>query len=287
MMPISKQGIAELLQGAYDLHIHPSPSPFSRKMDDIELLRAADSAGMAGILLKSHYEPTAARAIMANTYADTMAQAYGALVLNWSVGGLNPYAVHNALKRGTRIIYMPTRDAKNSLVSGNMPGDFFDREGLAILDGDGTLKEVVFEIMDLVKAHNASLATGHISVEESLLLCKAGRERGVRMVLTHPEYPRTKVPVEHQIALAQCGVLIEHCWYNLGEAECSGGEMAANIRAVGCDHCYISTDRGQSGREPPVEAMIQFIETLMEEGISKEQLRIMLTRVPQQVLALK
>ena len=46
---------------------------------------------------------------------------------------------------------MPTRDAKNSLVFGNMEGDFFDRRGITILEQDGTLKECVYDIMDAIK----------------------------------------------------------------------------------------------------------------------------------------
>lgn len=55
-----------LLQGSYDLHIHPIPSHVPRLLDDFEVLAQAEEAGMAGVLLKNHYEPTGARAILAN-----------------------------------------------------------------------------------------------------------------------------------------------------------------------------------------------------------------------------
>lgn len=81
---------------------------------------------MAGVLLKNHYEPTGARAILANRRGEGFrAKAYGAAVLNWPLGGLNPYAVHSALKMGAHVIFMPTRDAANCLFHGDMPGDFF------------------------------------------------------------------------------------------------------------------------------------------------------------------
>ncbi len=61
-------------------------------------------------------------------------------------------------------------------VFGNMEGDFFDRRGITILEQDGTLKECVYDIMDAIKEKDAFLATGHISPEESLILCgKDGR----------------------------------------------------------------------------------------------------------------
>ncbi|MEI3350887.1 MAG: DUF6282 family protein [Clostridium sp.] len=59
-----------------------------------------------------------------------------------------------------------------------MEGDFFDRRGITILEQDGTLKECVYDIMDAIKEKDAFLATGHISPEESLILCREGRKRG-------------------------------------------------------------------------------------------------------------
>ena len=94
-----------LLQGSYDLHIHPIPSHVPRLLDDFEVLAQAEEAGMAGVLLKNHYEPTGARAILANRRGEGFrAKAYGAAVLNWPLGGLNPYAVHSALKMGAHVI---------------------------------------------------------------------------------------------------------------------------------------------------------------------------------------
>ena len=179
--------IAYLMQGAYDLHMHAAPSPFHRVLDDYGLLEEAGRAGMAGIMLKSHYESTIARAILANIHCASCTKAYGGLVLNWPVGGLNPYAVENAMKRGCRIVWMPTRDAKNSLCSGNMPGDFFDRSGIS-------------------------------------------------------------------------------------------------IRVVGAEHCFMVTDRGQTSREHPVEAMKLFMQTLLDEGITEDEIYVMTHTVPRKVL---
>ena len=78
-----------LLQGSYDLHIHPIPSHVPRLLDDFEVLAQAEEAGMAGVLLKNHYEPTGARAILANRRGEGFrAKAYGAAVLNWVVIGV-------------------------------------------------------------------------------------------------------------------------------------------------------------------------------------------------------
>ncbi len=286
-MTYTEQTINELLQGAYDLHIHAAPSPLPRAFDDYELLKRADEAGMAGIMLKSHYDPTAVRARLVNAHTAYKAKAYGGLALNWPVGGLNPYAVANALARGAKIIWMPTRDSANILSYGPVGGSIFQCPGLTILDEQDDLKPVVYDIMDLVKQHNATLATGHLSPKESVLLCEEGRRRGVRMVLTHPEYVLTALDKEQQAHLASLGVIIEHCWYNLAAKNCSPEAMAANIKAAGAEQCYVSTDRGQCGCLTPVDAMKKFLSTMLDAGLTEQELALMVKDVPERVLGFR
>ena len=274
-----------LLQGGYDLHIHPIPSHVPRLLDDFQVLSQAEEAGMAGVLLKNHYEPTGARAILANRQgAGFRAKAYGAAVLNWPLGGLNPYAVYSALQMGAKIIFMPTRDAANCLCHGDMPGDFFSRPGISLLDEQGRLCREVYEIFELVRDHGALMATGHISPQESMFVCREGRRMGVGMILTHPEWDRTTMDAADQAELAQLGVYIEKCWYNIAEGNCSAQAMADHIRIVGPEHCFLSTDRGQSGRETPVEGMLRFIQTLLDCGIAQTDIVQMLQITPAEML---
>ena len=283
--PSSADRARALLQGGYDLHIHPIPSHVPRLLDDFEVLSQAEEAGMAGVLLKNHYEPTGARAILANRRgAGFRAKAYGAAALNWPLGGLNPYAAHSALQMGARVLFMPTRDAANCLLHGDMPGDFFKRPGISLLDERGNLRREIYEIFEVVRAHQALLATGHISPEESVLLCREGRRAGVRMVLTHPEWDRTTMDGDTQAELARLGVYVEKCWYNIAEGNCAAQAMADHIRTVGAEHCFLSTDRGQSGRETPVEGMLRFIETLLDCGISQPEIAQMLRATPGEMI---
>ena len=273
----------ELLRGAYDLHVHSLPSVFAREQDGMEIIREAGKAGMAGVLLKSHYEPTALRAELINRYSGSSAKAYGGLVLNWPVGGLNAYAVEEAARAGAKIIWMPTRDAANSLVFGNMEGDFFRRSGISVTDENDNLKDCVYDIMDIVKKADIFLATGHLSVKESILLCREGRMRGVNMIFTHPEFPRTFTGAEVQKELAGMGVLIEKNWLDIVIGQVTAEEMAFNIREVGTARCYISTDRGQKNGGAPVREMKRFIEELLKAGITEEEIRDLANRVPESI----
>lgn len=274
----------ELLVGAYDLHVHSSPSAFEREVDGFELVKAADAVGMAGVMLKSHYESTVLRAALINQYSGCKTKLYGGLALNWPTGGLNVYAVENALKVGAKIIWMPTRDSKNSLEFGNMPGDFFDREGISAVDENGKLKDRVYEIMNVVKRYDAVLATGHLSPEESVLLCREGRARGVRMILTHPEFPRTAVDPQTQKELAQLGVMIEKNWYNVVDNGVSIDQMVSTIRMVGCENAFIATDRGQKGHPAPPSEYKRFVEALLQAGMTEAELRNLTQIVPKSIV---
>ena len=50
------------VQGAVDTHIHSHPCLFPRLTDDRGVVEAATNAGMAGVMLKYHFESTASRA---------------------------------------------------------------------------------------------------------------------------------------------------------------------------------------------------------------------------------
>ena len=92
------QEAKSLLVGGYDLHTHTIPSHVSRSLDDFELIEQATLAGMKGVMIKCHYEPTGARAALVNRRMPTgSAKAFGAIPLNHPVGGINPYAVHLSL----------------------------------------------------------------------------------------------------------------------------------------------------------------------------------------------
>ncbi len=282
-----KEQAEELLRGAYDLHVHTEPSAFPRELTDWELLQDAEEAQMAGVLIKTHYGCTADRAAVVNLKSGCRAKAYGALALNWPTGGLNPYAVENCLHQGGILVWMPTRDAKHCLTYGNMPGDFFSRPGITILDEKGNLLPVVYDIMDIVKKYGAYLGTGHLSLEESVLLCREGRARKVNMILTHPEWSRTMAGGEIQAELASLGVVIEKNWVNIAEQSVSIEKMAQNIRMTGVEHTYIATDRGQKGSERPVEGMRRFLGALLDTGFTEEELVTMTHTVPSYIAARK
>jgi len=172
------------ISGAFDLHIHTAPDIRERCVDDIEAARQAKEAGMAGILLKSHHFITSDRAKIAEKIIQRI-KVYGALTLNYSVGGLNIFAVEDALKLGAEEIFMPTTSALNHIK--NMEGE---SRGIKIIDDNKILLPEVKDILSLIKQYGVILGTGHISKEEISILVKEAKKQGLhKIVITHPELP--------------------------------------------------------------------------------------------------
>jgi len=83
----------------------PTPALFPRPIDDTDLAKQALDYGMRGFVLKDHDSSTTGRAYHVNKiYTET--EAIGAVVLNRTVGGINPYVVQGALHYGAKVVWI-------------------------------------------------------------------------------------------------------------------------------------------------------------------------------------
>src|ERR1035441_9082807 len=101
------------LTGVIDIHAHADTDSAPRSIDAIDLARLAKDRGMRGIVLKSHYEPTASLAYVVSKVVPGIA-VFGGIDLNRSVGGVNPAAIERMvlIKGGLgRVVWLPTADA--------------------------------------------------------------------------------------------------------------------------------------------------------------------------------
>src|SRR6202158_4054533 len=101
------------LNGVSDIHAHSDPDSTARSIDAIDLAKLAKARGMRGLVLKNHYESTAALAYIVRKEVPGI-EIFGGIDLNLTVGGINPAAVERMtmMKGGWgRIVWMPTFDA--------------------------------------------------------------------------------------------------------------------------------------------------------------------------------
>src|ERR1700687_1356136 len=105
------------LNGVIDIHAHSGPDSTPRSIDAIDLARLAKRRGMRGLVLKNHYESTAALAYVVRKVVPGI-EVFGGIDLNRSVGGVNPAAVERmAMMKGGfgRVVWLPTFDAENQV----------------------------------------------------------------------------------------------------------------------------------------------------------------------------
>jgi hypothetical protein len=284
------------IHGAYDLQVHVAPDVIERRIDDVGLAEEFLSHGLQGFVLKSHYIPTAERAKVVCRAVPGI-QAFGAITLNHSIGGLNPVAVEIAGRSGAKIVWMPTVDAANETAgrvdgpSAKLPfwakiqrelaADGIAPPPLTVLDENGNVNDATHRCLELIRRHNMVLATGHLGRHEIFPLVRTAREMKLQRVLvTHAEFPSQNFSAEEQLELADAGAFIEHCFTTMHTGKAPWDAVLNSIRKVGPERCVLSTDLGQTINPPVAEGFAMFAQTLLDDGFSTEQIRRMAVTNP-------
>lgn len=288
---------ADLVRGSVDMHVHSAPDNLPRKVDDFELADEVIRAAMRGAVIKDHLGSSAARAILANKRAgrETL---FGSITLNLYAGGLNPFAVEAAARLGAKLVWMPTIHARNHIETYRDPALRLSpspvawnpaRRGLCLLAEDGSLRPEVHDILDLVLAHDLCLATGHVSNDEALALCREARRRGARkLIFTHADFFTSRLPLAEQKELADLGVFIEKTLIDVDWGCLPLAAMLDGIRKVGVEQCVLATDYGQLDNPfSPVQGMLRLADALLEAGFSEREIRRMLADTPRALLNLE
>jgi uncharacterized protein DUF6282 len=294
------QTIEGLLEGAFDTHIHSAPDVLPRKFNDIELAQRFKARRMAGFVLKSHYICTADRATLVNQIVPEV-QAFGAIALNNSVGGLNPLALDIAGRLGTKVCWLPSVDNANELeaIAGQRDESKLPywmsiaREMRALgiagsflnVTENGKVTEQTRQCMEIIAKHDMVLATSHIRPSEVMPVVKVAKDIGVqRIVITHPEFPTTLLSIPQQQELARLGVYFERCFTTPNTGKISWEQVYANIREVGPASTILATDLGQVTAPYPDEGLGIFVQKLLENGFSERDIRTMVRENPSQLL---
>lgn len=233
------------LQGVVDIHVHSGPDSVPRSIDGLEIARYARARGFRAIVLKNHYESTASLATLAGKAAGGM-QVFGGIALNRTVGGVNPAAVERMTRvdgnRG-RIVWMPTFDAENQVKYSK------ENRPYVSVSRNGALLPEVLQVLDLIAKHNLTLATGHSTPAEVLLLVREARRRGVSsVVVTHGMLAPVGMTVDQLREATAQGAYVEFVGNAMiGIQRSTDFETYAKaMRAVGIDHSILSSDLGQA-----------------------------------------
>jgi uncharacterized protein DUF6282 len=283
--------VTRLMRGAIDLHVHPAPSLFPRRIDAVEAARQAEEAGMRAIVIKSHHHSTAPELFPLRNHVlnGIKVEVFGGVVLNNHVGGLNPYIVDMTLRMDGRVVWFPTISSENHIRHHQaQPHMKFPqqegREPLAdvavrVLDERGNLQPAARQILELIAEGDAVLSSGHISVPEATALLHEAHKAGVRrMLINHPDFviDATEKDVMEFVRL---GAYIEHsvCMYHPQSTfyHWDFDRLLHWIQLVGPEKTLIGSDLGQKNNPLPVEGMRFTIEKLLDKGIRESEIEMM------------
>lgn len=276
------------MKGVIDMHVHTNPDLRLRAYDDFELCDAAVRVGARAIVIKTHLGNTANRAYLTNRYNERVNgknnfTMFGSATLNRCIGGINTVAVENALKLGAKVVWLPTSSARNHLEKlGKSTEDCVD------VVRNGEIVPELKKVLELVKAYDAVLGTGHISVPEIFTVTKAAREMGVqKIVVTHPEWWIVNMTLEEQERIVrEYNVILERCYaQNKGVGAGNGylSNLPGNlevIQKIGYKNVLISTDGGQVENPHWELAEEEYLQYMADHGIPEEHIRYMSHDLP-------
>jgi Family of unknown function (DUF6282) len=283
------------IEGAIDFHIHSSPDVIPRRLDDLEVAKLAASAKMKAVVLKNHFASTAGRAVLVNKIVPNI-KVFGGIVLNHSVGGINPQAVEAMHRIGGnygKVVWLPTVDADYHL-------QVFHKSGIGIkVAKNGKILPEIEAVLKIVARDNLVLETGHISPAEVMAVVKQANLLNIKNILiTHAMADVPGLSLENMQTAAQMGALIELAFVNdlMGENAIDEGHrnwhqvsvdrMVAAIKLIGAEHFVLSTDLGRKPDPLPAAGYKLFVKKLMNQGISQPEIDLMMKENPARLLGI-
>jgi hypothetical protein len=279
------------LKGAIDFHVHSSPDSVPRSIDADDLARLARESGMRGLVLKNHFESTAALAYMVRKEVPGI-EIFGGITMDISNGGVNLEAVKRMtmMKGGWgRIVWLPTQDAENDAKRRNPNNPFVP------VVKDGKLVPSVIELIDFIAQHDQLVfETGHISAQEILLVVHEAHQRGVKhIVVTHAMYYVEDMSIPQMQQAARDGAYLEFDAdgpFVGPQPRKTMADYAEAIRQVGPQYCILATNFGTIHNPPfPLhpQGLLDFMKALHKEGISVADINLMAKTNPALALGLQ
>ncbi len=278
--------MCQSLDGIIDIHVHSGPDSIPRKVNSMELARQAKSLGVRGLVLKNHYESTAAVAYLVRQEVPGI-EIFGGVDLNLSMGGMNPAAVeHMAKMEGGlgRVVWMASFD-EEAQVRYNKE----NRPSVAV-SKNGQLLPEVKQVIAMIAKYNLVMATGHPTAEEALLLIREARRQGVKqIVVTHAMIAPIHMNLAQMQEAAKLGAYLEFVFNGLigSYKEFTFADYAKAIRGIGVEHAILSSDLGQVHNPSHMDGWKLYLSGMKAEGFSDTEIARMTKENPAKLLGLQ
>jgi hypothetical protein len=282
LFPMDK--VWKLLEGAIDDHIHSAPDAYNTRVyDELELAIQACQVGMKAVVFKCHSMPSSRSAYIVQKVVNQWAEehnkkkidVFGGVVLNYSVGGLNPEAVNVSYRVGGKFVWLPNVDASFHRKIMGTPG------GIEVLDENDRIVPPLREIFDMIVEGDMVLSLCHQSTKERFILIDEARKAGIKKIeVCHPNEVTAKMTVDQMKIAADKGVYISFHCTSFRTLQWSWDEFIQATKIVGCDRIIAATDCGHFASPSPVESMRLFIAGMLMQDIPEKDVEKMVNINP-------
>ena len=290
----------EMMEGAIDVHCHIDFefSAKERKREpEFQWLPKADAMGMRGVVLKSHWWPTANVVPYILAPAQTNVALWSSVALNITAGGPNSCIIEACAALGGKMVFLPTWSARNDVerkgFSARIKSYYKNHAQLEnpnyyFLDDKGQLIPLGREIIECCKACDLTLGMGHVSWQESLAFIEAAKDMNFshRIVVNHVQSHIIGMPVDAMKRAAEMGAFLEACANALAPGRMDSFELVRQFRQIGLPQVIASTDYFRPYSPNPAELFRIFLGMLHEGGLSKEEVQLVACTNPARLMGL-
>lgn len=268
-----------LLRGSYDVHQHSGPSSTTERLfDELDLSIHACYFGQGGIVHKNHDTPSTRSVRLTQKVVDQWAEEhnkkkielFGGVVLNHTVGGLNPVAVVAAYRLGGKYVWLPNLDANHHRrVVGQGEG-----QGIDMIDENDNVVPKAKEILELVAETDMVLGIGHQSTRERLMVVREAVKIGVqRIEINHVHAPMSWLTPEQCKMFADLGAYIGI--YYMDPSYYTWDDIMGVYQAVGPERIVLATDCGHISTSYPLDGMRKLILGFLYHDVPDEHVKLM------------
>lgn len=286
------------LVGAIDGHVHACPHINGRRLDVLQAVRQAASAGMAAIGLMDNFANSSGLAELAMRELGHLGvEVWGGLIMEPPAGGVTAEAVRIALDygyggtaHGARFISFPTHHTRHVARQEGRSAAHIER--CFHVPERGPLPDPLPEILERAAARDVVLNLGHLSESEYIRLAEAASSAGVRRLLV----PANHLSAHAVEALARFDAYFEFSFFFVSHATQVGlthvdaerhriaaapiETLTGLIQAARHDRVILSSDAGSALLPPPVESLRCFLLLLNAAGLSADALLPMIRDNP-------
>ena len=155
-----------------------------------------------------------------------------------------------------------------------------------LIDNMGKLPSNVHDILDIILDHDMVLALGDLSYTKTLTLFEEAKNKGIKRMLVSDS--ETKMSAQELEEIVSLGALIElgFASYMSSAMKNTPAKMLETVKAFGADKCIITSNFGQWFNPTPAEGMRMAIASLIQTGISQNEVSKMVKTNPLELVSL-